>query len=165
MAGGAESSVLAAVATRHAGCYGCRMSLPFPLPDWLPWWLALAVLVPALLYLLVFLVMPFSVFGLKGRLDQLEAQLDDIQGELRRLGQRPPEPVRYAVGEAPPAFGRAGQSPARRPATPPDDVVDRAPPSLDAPPPLRSEPPTPARRRPPEDPPRRMEPRLDWPRS
>jgi hypothetical protein len=138
------------------------MTLPFPMPDWLPWWVTLAVLVPALLYLLVFLVMPFSVFGLKGRLDEIEARLDDIQGEIRRLGPRARAPAQYAGNEAPPAFGRAaGQRPAA------EEPADRTPPSVDAPPLLRPEPLTPPRRRPPDedDTPRRVEPRLDWSRE
>ena len=100
------------------------MTWPFPVPDWLPWWVPLAVLVPALLYLLVFLLMPFSVFGLKSRLDLIDERLDDIQAELGRIGRRAPEPPRHAAGEPPPA------SPPR----PPDQG-------------------------------RRIEPRLDWPRS
>ncbi len=66
-------------------------------PDWLPWWVPIVVLVPVLLYLLVFLAMPLSVFGVKGRLEILEARLDEIQGEIRMLALRLPEP------------GRAGQ--------------------------------------------------------
>ncbi len=121
------------------------MTLPFPLPDWLPWWLALAALVVALLYLLVFLVMPFSVFGLKGRLDQIEERLDEIQGEIRRLYVRPaearlPDPARYAGKENQAAFGRApnpqpvqpGPVPAMRPPPPPAPAAaplqERAPP-------------------------------------
>ena len=57
------------------------MTYPIPLPDWLPGWVPIALLVPALLYLLVFLFMPFSVLGLKSRLELLEARLDEIQGE------------------------------------------------------------------------------------
>lgn len=106
------------------GCYGAVMTLPFPLPDWLPWWVPLAVLLPVLLYALLFLAMPFSVFGVKGRLEQLEAQLDEIQGELRRLGTRPPEaPNTYAGVDAPPAFGRGGQPP--RAESPPGRVEPR----------------------------------------
>ena len=67
------------------------MTLPFSLPDWLPWWVPIVVLVPALLYLLVFLLMPFSVIGLKGRLEAVEARLDEIQGEIRALVLRMPE--------------------------------------------------------------------------
>lgn len=67
------------------------MTLPFSLPDWLPWWVPFVVLVPALLYLLVFLLMPFSVIGLKGRLEAIEARLDEIQGEIRALVLRMPE--------------------------------------------------------------------------
>ena len=42
------------------------MTLPFTLPDWVPWWVSLVVLVPVILLGLAFLFMPFSVFGLKG---------------------------------------------------------------------------------------------------
>jgi hypothetical protein len=140
------------------------MTLPFSLPDWLPWWVPLIVLVPVLLYLLLFLVMPFSVFGLKGRLDLIEARLDEIQGEIRRLGPRLPEPTRYAGTETPPAFGRSAQ-PVRRP-PPVEDLRERPAPRVDAPPPLRAEPPAqPRPRPPPDDGARRVEPRLDWPRS
>jgi hypothetical protein len=70
------------------------MSLPFTLPDWLPWWVPLAALLPALLYGLVFLLMPFSVIGVKGRLEAIEARLDEIQAELRQPGYRLAEPLR-----------------------------------------------------------------------
>jgi len=67
-------------------------ALPFALPDWLPWWVPLLLLVPALLYALAFLFMPFSVIGVKGRLDVIEARLDEIQGEIRSLSLRLREP-------------------------------------------------------------------------
>jgi len=121
------------------------MTLPVTLPDWLPWWLAIAVLVPALIFLLAFLAMPFSVFGVKSRLELIEARLDEIQGEIRSLALRLPEsggpqslrpPIPPAAERAPPA--------------------DRAPPAAD--PRRRAEP----RLEP--DANRRAEPRLDWPR-
>lgn len=68
------------------------MTLPFTLPDWLPWWVPLVLVVPALLYALAFLFMPFSVIGVKGRLDVIEARLDEIQGEIRSLALRLREP-------------------------------------------------------------------------
>lgn len=74
------------------------MTLPFALPDWLPWWVRLVLLIPTLLYLLAFLFMPFSVIGVKGRLDVLEARLDELQNEIRHLALRLPEagaPVDY----------------------------------------------------------------------
>ena len=37
--------------------------------------------------------MPFSVFGVKGRLDGVEARLDEIQAEIRALSLRLPEPI------------------------------------------------------------------------
>src|SRR6185437_2972901 len=71
------------------------MSMP-ALPDWLPWWVPILVLVPALLYALALLLMPFAVFGVKGRLEAIEARLDEIQGEIRSLALRMPEPVHHA---------------------------------------------------------------------
>lgn len=60
------------------------------LPDWLPWWVPLALLVPALLWALSFLFMPFSVFGVKSRLEVIEARLEEIQNELRHVALRMP---------------------------------------------------------------------------
>ena len=68
------------------------MTYPFTLlPDWVPWWVAFVVIVPAILFVLAFLFMPFSVFGVKGRLEAVEARLDEIQGEIRSLALRLPE--------------------------------------------------------------------------
>jgi hypothetical protein len=72
------------------------MTLPIALPDWLPWWVPIVVLVPLLLYALAFLFMPFSVIGMKSRLDVIEARLDEIQGEIRHLALRLPEVGRAA---------------------------------------------------------------------
>ena len=60
------------------------------LPDWLPWWVPLALMVPALLWALSFLFMPFSVFGVKSRLEAIEARLDEIQNEIRHVALRLP---------------------------------------------------------------------------
>lgn len=68
------------------------MISPLPLPDWVPPWAQLAVLVVILLFGLMFLLMPFAVFGVKGRLELIEARLDEIQGEIRSLSLRLPEP-------------------------------------------------------------------------
>jgi hypothetical protein len=67
------------------------MTLPFTLPDWVPWWVSIVVIVPVVLFVLAFLLMPFSVFGVKGRLEAIEARLDEIQGEIRSLALRLPE--------------------------------------------------------------------------
>ena len=72
------------------------MNLPVTLPDWLPWWVPLLLLVPATLWALAFLLLPFGVIGLKGRLETIEARLDEIQGEIRSLTHRLPEPMRQS---------------------------------------------------------------------
>jgi hypothetical protein len=66
------------------------MNMPFALPDWVPWWVPLVFLVPALLYALAFLFMPFSVLGVKTRLEVIEARLDEIQQEIRHVALRLP---------------------------------------------------------------------------
>jgi hypothetical protein len=67
------------------------MTLPFTLPDWAPWWVTLSLLVVAALFGLAFLAMPFSVLGIKPRLEAIEIRLDEIQGEIRSLTLRLPE--------------------------------------------------------------------------
>lgn len=56
-----------------------------------PWWGPLGLLVLATLAVLALLMIPFAAFGLKGRLDLLEAQLDDLHAELRLLSMRLPD--------------------------------------------------------------------------
>ena len=137
------------------------MTFPFTLPDWLPWWVPIVLLVPVLLYALAFLFMPFSVIGLKSRLEVIEARLDEIQGEIRHLSLRLPAAGRMAdydevYAPEPTAPPRAGPRVVARPPIPPapHDLEDREP------------------REPPQRPGRggddgrsgRAEPRLDWPR-
>ena len=138
------------------------MTLPFTLPDWLPWWVPIVLLVPALLYALAFLFMPFSVIGLKSRLEVLEARLDEIQGEIRHLALRLPEMRRatdYDEIYAPePTVARRGDPVVTRPPIPPAAHE------------LEDEPPRSPRRDADRGAPRvrpngnRSEPRLDWPR-
>jgi hypothetical protein len=134
------------------------MNLPFPVPDWLPWWALLLVVVPALLYALAFLFMPFSVIGVKGRIDVLEARLDEIQHEIRQLSLRMPEPGQpvdyndvYEPQRHEPAPLQRAATNARPPIPPaPHELNGYAPADRPAPPPSTR--------------PGRREPRLDWPR-
>jgi len=98
------------------------MILPFP--DGVPGWVQLAVLVLGILFGLALLMMPFAVFGVKGRLDYMQGQLDDLQAELRMMAQRlhaadRPRPLSGGrtgeVAEAAPALRAA---PVPRPAAP-----------------------------------------------
>jgi hypothetical protein len=66
-----------------------RLTLPG-----LPEWTGLIALLILLLLAVCLLVMPFSVFGVKGRLDSIEAQLDDLRAELRVMTARQAEPRR-----------------------------------------------------------------------
>jgi hypothetical protein len=83
------------------------MSLPFSLPDWMPWWAMLVILVPVLIYGLALLFMPFNTIGVKGRLDLIEARLDEIQGEIRALALRLPE--RGGAELPPPTYREASR--------------------------------------------------------
>jgi hypothetical protein len=85
------------------------MTFPPTLPDWLPWWLALVIAIPVAIYVLALLAMPFSVFGVKGRLEGVEARLDEIQGEIRSLSLRLREPA----ADAPPIPPSPDQPPPR----------------------------------------------------
>jgi len=58
------------------------------LPDWMPPWAVLAIGLPALLWVLAFLLVPFSVIGLKSRIEGLEAQIDSLHEDLRTMGMR-----------------------------------------------------------------------------
>jgi len=66
-----------------------RLTLPG-----LPEWTGLVALLVLLLLALCLVVMPFSVFGLKGRLDSIEAQLDELRAELRVIAARMPDAPR-----------------------------------------------------------------------
>jgi hypothetical protein len=89
-------------------------------PDWVPWWVPLVLLVPALLYALAFLFMPFSVLGVKTRLEVIEGRLDEIQQEIRHLALRLPAAPREMDFEE---VYAPSQRPVRR-----DSVVSDRPP-------------------------------------
>jgi hypothetical protein len=142
------------------------------LPDWLPWWVPLALLVPASLWALSFLFMPFSVFGVKSRLELIEARLDEIQNEIRHVALRLP-----AGGVAGPDYDdvypprlpepRAERVMSRPPIPPARHELYNAPEQEPGGPALEDRPPPPPNARPVrrnEIPPRppRAEPRLDW---
>ena len=63
----------------------------------LPGWTGLVTLLVLLLFGLAFLVMPFSVFGVKSRLESMEAQLDEMQAEVRGLSARLADAPRRVV--------------------------------------------------------------------
>ncbi|ATU72348.1 hypothetical protein [Komagataeibacter rhaeticus] len=128
-------------------------------PQWMPPWAQAVLLVGGILFALVWLFVPFAVFGVKGRLDSLAIQLDDLQAELRVMAMglntpsanpdpapaaRPPEPA--PVWEPEPA-----SRPAARPVPDPDadghDIpayerrATRAPQSAPVAPPRQPDPP------------------------
>ena len=142
------------------------------LPDWVPWWVPLVLLLPALLYGLAFLFMPFSVIGLKSRLEAIDARLDDIQQELRNLAS-PRSSVTMTPGDYDDVYAPVPVAPRRperepvtdRPPIPPaahalyeDAPEDQPPPPPHMRPIRRGEPPPASRQEP------RMEPRVNWPR-
>jgi hypothetical protein len=109
----------------------------------LPMWSGVVVLALLAIVVLAYLLMPFSVFGLKGRLDRMEAQIEELTGEVRTLSQR------LALG---PRAAAAVEDFTPHPTVPlaaPRDVPPPAPVAPIPPPPMRGE---------------RAEPRLDIPR-
>ena len=64
----------------------------------MPAWTGLGVLLVLALFALAWLCMPFSVFGLKSRMEMLEAQLEDLQAEIRALAMRLAELPRPGPG-------------------------------------------------------------------
>lgn len=95
-------------------------------PPGLPDWAGLVLLGVLALVALAYLLMPFSVFGVKGRLDTIEARLDEIQTEIRTLALRLSEPgrarrpvVEEDWAEPPVAPRRAEPEPRSGPPVPP----------------------------------------------
>jgi len=142
------------------------MTWPFALPAWVPWWVPILVLIPVLLYALVLFVMPFSVIGVKGRLETLDARLDEIQGEIRNLVLRLPESMSGRAYEdsgytpppvfsEPPAAERVSKVTPRPPIPPAPLVSEREDGEAGG---RRREGDRASGR------PTRSEPRLDWPR-
>ena len=114
-----------------------RLAIP-GLPDWT----GLLALLLLLLVGLAYLLMPFSVFGLKGRLDSIEAQLDEVQAEIRSLSLHLSGAPRRAASDDwvdLPSRGRAAEEaprmapPVPPPAAWPDRSRGRAEPRLDWP--------------------------------
>lgn len=148
------------------------MTLPFAIPAWMPGWLFLALVIPALLWFLAFLMVPFNVFGVKARLETIENELAELNEQVRVMQLR-------TAGNLPPA------TPMRGAAETYDDLPNFAqlkrtraePPPAQEPPPSPRRPPIPVqqprnsfssrdamvpRERPVAPPrPRRTEPRLD----
>jgi hypothetical protein len=115
----------------------------------MPAWTGLVLLAVLVLVALAYLLMPFSVFGVKGRLDAIEAQLDDLQTEMRTLALRLGEPT--GRGRRPPVEMEDWAEPVSPPRRP---VQDDA---------LRAQPPVPPPAAWPER--GRNEPRVEWPRQ
>jgi hypothetical protein len=61
------------------------MSSVLQFPASVPWWLVLVAIIPLGLYALMLLAMPFSVFGVKNRLEAIEARLDDLHADIRSI--------------------------------------------------------------------------------
>ena len=108
------------------------MALPFTLPDWAPPWASFVIVSIAVLFLLAFLLMPFSVFGLKGRLDGLEVRLDEIQNDIRSLAMRVPDGRRVEYEPepelAPPPRASWSEATSRPPLPPLPAPLDSPPP-------------------------------------
>ncbi|WP_354857143.1 hypothetical protein [Acetobacter fabarum] len=90
------------------------MTLSFP--EWVPLWGQLLVLAVGIVFGLAFMMMPFAVFGVKGRLAELSLQLEELQAELRARaiqGNRVPEGYAGHGAEPPLPFTRRAESESR----------------------------------------------------
>ncbi|AOX17128.1 hypothetical protein [Kozakia baliensis] len=56
--------------------------------EWMPLWMQLLLGLAGLALGLIFLLMPFSVFGVKSRLEEVELQLGEVRAELRVIAMR-----------------------------------------------------------------------------
>jgi len=56
--------------------------------SWLPWWAQIILGLVLFCLGVTYLLMPFAVFGLKPRLEEVELQLGEIRAELRVIGMR-----------------------------------------------------------------------------
>jgi hypothetical protein len=122
----------------------------------MPEWTGLLILVVGLLCAAAFLLMPFSVFGVKARLEAIEVQLDEIQAEIRSLALRLAEPD---LPPRPPIVEDYIEPPASYAASTARDHTPRIVPPVPPPPAWPEVRPA----RPAPSP--RAEPKLDWPRN
>ena len=107
----------------------------------LPSWVGLVILLAIGVSVLAFLAMPYSVFGVKSRLEAVEAELADLRSEIRALLRQPGPAARAPVEEdyvAPPrrAAPCMAPEPSFAPPVPPPaarPVRGRAEPRLDWP--------------------------------
>lgn len=58
------------------------------LPDWMPLWAQLVLLAVLIVFGLGFLMMPFAVFGVKGRLAELELLVQELHADVRAISVR-----------------------------------------------------------------------------
>lgn len=121
-----------------------------------PEWTGLLLLALVLLCAAAFLLMPFSVFGVKPRLEALEVQLDEIQTEIRELALRLQDPAVARRFAPQPPTDDWTEPPALAARSPQRDAAPRIVPPV--PPPAAY--PDPRGRAAP-----RAEPKLDWPRQ
>ena len=82
-----------------------RLTLPG-----LPEWTGLVALLVLLLLALCLVIMPFSVFGVKARLDSIEAQLDELRADLRVMAARMPDARRESLPEMEPPTPSGGRA-------------------------------------------------------
>ncbi|RVT97428.1 hypothetical protein EOD42_06235 [Rhodovarius crocodyli] len=75
----------------------------------LPAWTGAVALGAIALVALCFVLMPFSIYGLRSRLEGMEAQLDEMQAELRAISAR-------LTSGPPPRAGEVRLSASRAPA-------------------------------------------------
>ncbi|WP_291295165.1 hypothetical protein [Elioraea sp.] len=138
----------------------------------LPDWANLVIVVLGLMIALAWVLMPFSVFGVKGRIEAVEARLEVIHEEIRQLNLR----IAQAGWRSGPDFAMPAEAPTLRrpgpvppepqmapPIPPPPVVPERSVRPMPAPPHPAGRPEPGMRAEPTLPLPNRAEPKLSWP--
>jgi len=126
-----------------------------------PDWATLVLLVLGLMLVLAWVLMPFSVFGVKGRIEALEARLEVMHDELRHLNARLAQAPQQRLGD----FAMPAEAPTLRRVEVDLPPAPRSTPPIPPPPvlPERSARPMASRPEPILPQPGRAEPKLTWP--
>lgn len=73
---------------RKNGAWGLLFMMSLSFPDWMPLWAQLVLMAVGIVFGLGFLMMPFAVFGVKGRLAELELLVQELHADVRAISLR-----------------------------------------------------------------------------
>lgn len=73
---------------RKNGAWGLLFMMSLSFPEWMPLWAQLVLMAVVIVFGLGFLMMPFAVFGVKGRLAELELLVQELHADVRAISLR-----------------------------------------------------------------------------